>query len=69
MTKTKKPAKPTTPTALDLLQEFVEDIKMAYGTGRGDSLDKRAREEWPDLIVTYEKACGHLLLYSQRKGA
>jgi hypothetical protein len=42
-------------TARDILREFVEDVKMAYGTGRGDKIDKKSMD-WPDLEKTYERA-------------
>lgn len=47
-----------------VLQEFVEDVKLAYGTGRSDAIDEEAMD-WPDLAVTYRKAV--FLLRSRRK--
>lgn len=41
--------------ALDVLQEFVEDVKLAFGTGKGNQIDAM-HLDWPDLEQTYEKA-------------
>lgn len=43
----------------DILREFIEDIKLAYGTGKGDKIDSESLD-WPDLEVTYIKAIEHL---------
>ena len=41
----------------DVLREFVEDMKAAYGTGESDELDRMGlMNDWPDLLVTYDKA-------------
>ncbi len=41
--------------AIDVLREFVEDVKAVFGTG--DDIDKTALHiEWPDLEVTYHNA-------------
>ena len=45
----------------DVLREFVEDVRAAYGTGtgagEGDELDRMGlMNDWPDLLVTYDKA-------------
>ena len=42
-------------TAEAVLQEFVEDIKEAFGTGQGNTVDAM-HMDWPDLYITYEKA-------------
>lgn len=42
-------------TAEDIIQEFLDDIKAAYGEGRSDKLDEDYLK-WPDLAVTYKKA-------------
>ena len=42
--------------SLDVLREFVEDVKLAHGTGNADDIDPDALD-WPDLLVTYRKAC------------
>ena len=45
----------------DVLREFTEDVKLAYGTGDGDELDRTAlRDDWPDLLVTYNHALAAL---------
>lgn len=45
----------------DVLREFVEDMKAAYGTGEGDELDRMGlTNDWPDLLVTYDKALAAL---------
>jgi hypothetical protein len=41
--------------AISALREFVDDVKLAHGTGEGDAIDK-AGLDWPDLALTYEKA-------------
>ncbi len=41
--------------AIAVLREFVEDIKLAHGTGKGDAIDGTGLD-WPDLAVTYHKA-------------
>jgi hypothetical protein len=41
--------------AIAVLREFVEDIKLAHGTGEGDAIDG-AGLDWPDLAATYHKA-------------
>ena len=39
----------------DVLREFVNDLKAAYGTG--DDLDReKLAGEWPDLLATYDQA-------------
>ncbi len=56
--------------AVEVLREFVQDVKLAFGTGdglrplyetvgrRGDEIDKTTLHlEWPDLEVTYHNAC------------
>ena len=43
----------------DVLREFVEDVKLAYGTGGGDEIDEEMMD-WPDLAVTYRKAASLL---------
>jgi len=41
----------------DVLREFVDDLKSAYGTGDGDELDREGLEnDWPDLLATYDHA-------------
>ena len=40
----------------EVLREFVEDMKLFYGTGYGDELDEGAQEESYDLTVTYQHA-------------
>ena len=45
---------------LDLLREFRDDVKAAYGTGKGDELDPEFvnpghDDSWPDLAITYRK--------------
>ncbi|HEY3838120.1 MAG TPA: hypothetical protein VGL72_16185 [Bryobacteraceae bacterium] len=50
-------ASPT--TAIAVLREFVDDVKLAYGTGEGDAIDKTALD-WPDLAATYYKAAAVL---------
>lgn len=47
-----------------VLQEFYEDVKTAFGTGRGDKLDSKALD-WPDLEVTFHKASA--ILYPKKK--
>lgn len=49
----------------DVLREFVDDVKAAYGTGtgagEGDELDRMGlMSDWPDLLVTYDKALAAL---------
>ena len=49
----------------DVLREFVNDVKAAYGTGEGagegDELDRMGlTNDWPDLLVTYDKALAAL---------
>jgi len=39
----------------DVLREFVEDVRSAYGAGDGAGIDEDALD-WPDLAVTYRKA-------------
>ena len=39
--------------ALHVLEEFVEDVKAA-------NVDGKAEKEWPDLFLTFRKAC-HVL--------
>ena len=41
--------------ALNVLHEFIEDVKLAYGTGKGNQIDAMTMD-WPDLEKTYEKA-------------
>ena len=51
----------TTVRPCDVLREFVEDMKLAYGTGEGDELDRMGlTNDWPDLLVTYDKALAAL---------
>jgi len=47
-------------SAIDLLREFVADV---------DAVHDWAREEWPDLMVTYRKAKGLLDELSEQKQA
>ena len=56
--------KPTKPTAENIIREFCEVIKSAYGAiGEGykhlDILDEQELD-WPDLAVTYKKAVQYL---------
>jgi len=45
----------------DVLREFVDDVKAAYGTSEGDELDRMGlTNDWPDLLVTYDKALAAL---------
>lgn len=37
------------------LQDFVENVKWAYGTGKGNQIDAM-HMDWPDLGHTYEEA-------------
>ena len=46
---------PSGADAVAVLREFVDDIKLAHGTGGGDAIDG-AGLDWPDLAVTYHKA-------------
>ena len=57
--------KQTPATALDILREFVDDIRLAHAPGREDKLDE-ANLDWPDLAVTYKKALA-FLKYPPRK--
>ena len=41
--------------AMAVLQEFVEDVKLACGTGEGDEIDEELMD-WPDLAATFKKA-------------
>jgi len=41
--------------AVNVLHEFIEDVKFAYGTGKGNQIDAMTMD-WPDLEKTYEKA-------------
>jgi hypothetical protein len=41
--------------AIAVLREFVDDMKLAHGTGEGDMIDG-AGLDWPDLATTYQKA-------------
>ena len=43
------------PIAIDVVREFVEDVKLAYGVGDGSKLDLEALD-WFDLAITYQKA-------------
>lgn len=45
--------------AVILVREFVEDIKLAYGTGKHDQIDEE-QLDWPDLAMTYARATGLL---------
>jgi hypothetical protein len=41
----------------DVLREFIADIRAAYASRDGDGLDRdRLTDEWPDLLVTFDKA-------------
>jgi hypothetical protein len=42
-----------------IIREFVEDVKLAFGTGEGDEIDEGLMD-WPDLAVTYRKATAFL---------
>lgn len=55
------------PTAEEVLKEFVEDVKLAYGTGDGNTIDAM-HMDWPDLEATYEKALNVLGLEPPNKG-
>ena len=45
----------------NVLREFIEDVKLAYGTGDGNELGRAAlRDDWPDLLVTYDHAIAAL---------
>ena len=41
--------------AISVLRTFVEDVKVAHGTGESDAID-RVGLDWPDLAITYDKA-------------
>jgi hypothetical protein len=41
--------------AVDILREFVEDVKLACGTEGEDEIDEDLLD-WPDLLVTYRRA-------------
>lgn len=44
-------------SAIGVLREFVDDVRCAYGTGRGYKINESALDnDWPDLRVTYDKA-------------
>lgn len=44
--------------AVEVLREFVQDVKLAFGTDDGDEIDKTTLHlEWPDLEITYHNAC------------
>ncbi len=41
----------------DVLREFINDLKSAFGTGAGDELDRtELASQWPDLLVSYDHA-------------
>ena len=42
-------------SAIAVLKEFAEDIRVAYGTGTGAEIDEN-RLDWPDLAATYRRA-------------
>jgi hypothetical protein len=46
---------PSPTAAIEVLREFVEDVKLAHGTGEGDAIDGTGLD-WPDLSQTYWKA-------------
>ena len=46
-------------TAIDILQEFYEDVRATYGIGRGNKLDSDSLD-WLDLEKTYYKAAALL---------
>jgi len=49
---------------VDVLREFVDDVKMAYGSG--DALDREAlARAWPDLLATYDHALACLANLNQ----
>lgn len=42
---------------IDILREFVEDVRVAFGTGHRYEIDSSELSvDWPDLLVTYDKA-------------
>jgi len=43
------------PTSEEIVREFYEDIKSAYGTGIDDEIDQLSMN-WPELAITYKKA-------------
>ncbi len=45
--------------AVAVLREFVEDVKLAHGSGEGDAIDAIGLD-WPDLVATYHKAAAVL---------
>jgi len=46
---------PSPTAAVSVLREFVDDVKLAHGTGEGDAIDGTGLD-WPDLAKTYWKA-------------
>jgi hypothetical protein len=46
-------------TAEEIVREFCEDVKAAFGTGKGDKIDSEELN-WFDLEVTYERAVKYL---------
>lgn len=46
---------PSGTAAIAVLREFVDDVKLAHGTGEGDAIDGTGLD-WPDLAKTYWKA-------------
>lgn len=46
---------PSPTAAIAVLREFVDDIKLAHGTGEGDAIDGTGLD-WPELARTYWKA-------------
>lgn len=46
---------PSPTAAISVLREFVDDVKLAHGTGEGDAIDDTGLD-WPDLAKTYWKA-------------
>ncbi len=45
--------------AIAVLREFVEDVKLAHGTGEANAIDAIGLD-WPDLFTTYHKAAAVL---------
>lgn len=51
----KKPAKTLYAGLRTVLLEFVQDVQVAYGTGRNSAVDAK-KMDWPDLLATYHHA-------------
>lgn len=48
--------------SLDVLREFVDDVKSAYGVGDGELINREGlSSDWLDLLATYDNAVACLI--------